>query len=224
MASELIDLRKEQEATLARPRMKYGLLAKLLFVGMDLLYGRKATLRKMRVLEILARIPYQAWEVRQYRRLDSRFDHDQYRVPAEEVLQWGRDAQDNEYWHLLLLREKMKQDGIGLSWFWDHFVPWAAVLQYRAASGLLALISIRAAWQLNAEFEDHAEHEYAQFVKEHPEMESQEVASDLVHDGRGPEDGRYANWADVFRRVGLDEREHSQASVKQLERGLKAPS
>ena len=223
MVSEGIDLRKEHEATLARPRMKCGLLARLLFVGMDLLYGRKATLRKMRVLEILARIPYQAWEVRQYRRLDSRFDQDAQRVPAEEVLQWGRDAQDNEYWHLLLLREKMKQDGVGLSWFWDRLVPWAAVLQYRAASWLLALVSIRAAWQLNAEFEDHAEHEYAQFVEEHPELESQEVVSDVVHDGRGPEGGRYGSWADVFRRVGLDEREHSEASLRQLRRGLKAP-
>ena len=224
MTTEGIDLRREQEATLARPRMKYGLLARLLFVGMDVLYGRKATLRKMRVLEILARIPYQAWEVRQYRRLDGSFDQDRLRVPAEEVLQWGRDAQDNEYWHLLLLREKMKQDGLALSWLWDRLVPWAAVLQYRFASWLLALVSIRAAWQLNAEFEDHAEHEYAQFVQEHPELDSQQVVSELVHDGRGPDDGRYPSWADVFRRVGLDEREHSQASQRQLQRGLEAPS
>ena len=50
-------LKKEQEKTLAAPRMRYGLLARLLFVSMDLLYGRTKTLAKFRVLEIIARMP-----------------------------------------------------------------------------------------------------------------------------------------------------------------------
>ena len=35
-------LKQEQEKTLAAPRMRYGLLARLLFVAMDLLYGKEA--------------------------------------------------------------------------------------------------------------------------------------------------------------------------------------
>ena len=42
--------------------MTYGLLARLLFTAMDLLYGRKRTLSKFKVLEVIARVPYQAWE------------------------------------------------------------------------------------------------------------------------------------------------------------------
>jgi len=34
-------LKEEQRQTLAGPRMRYGFLARLLFVSMDLLYGRK---------------------------------------------------------------------------------------------------------------------------------------------------------------------------------------
>jgi len=55
-------LRVEQDKTLAAPPIKYGLLAKILFVVMDLFYGRKRSWNKFKVLEIIARVPYQAWE------------------------------------------------------------------------------------------------------------------------------------------------------------------
>src|SRR4026207_718618 len=55
-------LKQEQQKTRASTRMRYGFLARLLFVSMDLLYGRKKTLSKFKVLEIIARVPYQAWE------------------------------------------------------------------------------------------------------------------------------------------------------------------
>ena len=71
-----IDLRKEQEATLARPRLKYSPIARLMFWSMDSAYGKKTTLPKIKFLEILARIPYQAWEIRQYWRLTSGFSED----------------------------------------------------------------------------------------------------------------------------------------------------
>jgi hypothetical protein len=43
--------RQAQQATLASPRMQYGLLARLLFMTMDLVYGRKKTFSKFKVLE-----------------------------------------------------------------------------------------------------------------------------------------------------------------------------
>ncbi|HET7876152.1 MAG TPA: hypothetical protein VFN71_11590 [Methylomirabilota bacterium] len=60
LASE--ELRREQERTLAAPRMRYGPLARLLFLSMDLFYGRRRRLSKFKVLEVIARVPYQAWE------------------------------------------------------------------------------------------------------------------------------------------------------------------
>jgi DNA-directed RNA polymerase specialized sigma24 family protein len=38
--------------------------ARALFCGLDLFYGRRRTLEKFRVLELIARVPYQAWEQR----------------------------------------------------------------------------------------------------------------------------------------------------------------
>ena len=55
-------LRREQERTLAAPRRRYSFLARFLFTGMDLVYGRRRTYSKFKVLELIARVPYQAWE------------------------------------------------------------------------------------------------------------------------------------------------------------------
>src|SRR5690242_15815898 len=56
------ELREEQARTLATPRRRYGPPARLLFALLDLFYGRKRTLSKFKVLEVIARVPYQAWE------------------------------------------------------------------------------------------------------------------------------------------------------------------
>src|SRR4029078_9274199 len=56
-----LQLRAEQQRTLDTPRRRYSIAARVLFLGMDLLYGRKRTLSKFRVLEIVARVPYQTW-------------------------------------------------------------------------------------------------------------------------------------------------------------------
>lgn len=57
-----LDLKAEQEKTLAAPRHKYSLLAWFLFLFIDLFYGRRRTFSKFKVLEVIARVPYQAWE------------------------------------------------------------------------------------------------------------------------------------------------------------------
>lgn len=212
----IVDLLKEQEATLKRPRRKYCFFARVLFLSMDVLYGRKTTLPKIRFLEILARIPYQAWEIRQYWKLNKGFRNEKIRHTAEDIITWGRHAQDNEYWHLISAREKMKQNKIRDNWFWYYFVLPIAVFKYTMFSRLLAFFSIKTAWRLNADFEDHAEHTYMQYIKDNPQLENEKVDSELVHDGRGPDNGRYPSWADVFRRFGLDEREHMMESLKRI--------
>lgn len=61
----------------------------------------------------------------------------------------------------------------------------------------------------NAELEDHSEHEYAQFVEEHPEWEHQPVKNDLME-----EHLNFGSWADVFRRICLDERDPMNMSFR----------
>ena len=57
-----VNLKREQDKTLGVPRKKYGLLAGMLFGTMDLVYGRGKSLSKFKVLEVIARVPYQSWE------------------------------------------------------------------------------------------------------------------------------------------------------------------
>lgn len=201
------DLKKEQQATLTRPRYRYSLASKGFFLSMDLVAGKKMTLAKARVLEILASIPYRAWEIRQYGRLTRHHDDETLVRQARSIMRWGREAQDNEYTHLLVIQEKMKEDGLKKPWY--LFRPLTAVMVafYIVFTRLMAYFHIRRAFLFNAEFEDHAEHEYAELVRQHPEWETQPVGRSVVQ-----EYGRFDSWADVFRRISLDERDHRNSS------------
>lgn len=202
-----IDLIREQQSTLKRPRMHYSWIAKLFFWGMDLLTGRSITFSKAKLLETLACIPYREWEFRQYANITKYFQRLKAVQQSQAILAWGRVAQDNEYWHLLVLHEKMKEDKIKDAWYIAYPVRVFMVMVYVALSRVIAFIHIRSAFYFNAQFEDHAEHVYAQFVQEHPELEKQEVKSPLVK-----EYANLSNWADIFRRIGLDERDHMNNS------------
>ncbi|MFO7908395.1 MAG: alternative oxidase [Pirellulaceae bacterium] len=207
MSSGTVDLKKEQEASLLRPRYPYSLSARFFFASMDLLVGKKTTLAKTKLIELLASIPYRAWEHRQYVRMTRRYASWDFVRRAFSVMNWSREAQDNEFHHLLVIEEKMKEDGVKNPWFLFPPIPWAMCMSYALMCYLTALFSIRRAFRFNGEFEDHAEHVYAQFVKDNPQWEDEPVRSERVDIY-----GQFDNWADVFRRIGLDERDHMNAS------------
>jgi len=207
MATNQIDLKNEQQATLARPSLNYSLLARLFFRAFDLLTGSRTTLSKLKLLELLAAVPYRAWETRQYQALTRSFADGERTRQGLQLVSWARNAQDNEYRHLLLLHEKTAADHLPDPWFLNPALVGAMVLSYRLFAWALAKIALRRAILFNAEFEDHAEHVYAEFVREHPELEGQLVASPLAQAY-----GEFASWADLFRRVSLDERDHRNSS------------
>ncbi len=209
MSDGKVDLRQEQAATLSRPRMTYLPMARMLFRAMDAAYGKELTYPKVRMLETLARIPYQAWETRHYSLLSTRHKDLAEVERAEKVIGWGRSAQDNEFWHLLVIEEKMRQEGMREGRFWEAMAPRLACFKYAWFCRILARLNLRRAFYLNAEFEDHAEHEYMHFVATHPELERQKVEGDVIQ-----KFGPFDSWADVFRRIGLDEREHMNNSFR----------
>jgi IS5 family transposase len=69
MGQTKLDLKREQHASMARPRYEYSLAARCFFLAMDLVTSRKTTLAKTKLLEMLASIPYREWETRQYGRM-----------------------------------------------------------------------------------------------------------------------------------------------------------
>ncbi|HUU40160.1 MAG TPA: alternative oxidase [Desulfatiglandales bacterium] len=203
----MIDLKKEQKASLARQRYQYSFIAKIFFFKMDILTGKKITLAKAKLLETLASIPYRVWELRQYGGLTRKYKDEAFVQKARKIMLWGREAQDNEYWHLLVINEKMKEDNVKDPWYLNPIVSFLMVSTYILMSRILAIFNISRAFLFNAEFEDHAEHVYARFVEDHPEWDTQPVNSSLVK-----EYGNFKTWGDVFRRIGLDERDHMNNS------------
>jgi hypothetical protein len=206
-APEPIDLRKEQELSLQRPVYHYSLAARFFFGTMDLVTGKKTTLAKTKLIETLASIPYRSWEIRQYARMTRGYKKDPLVQEADEIMHWGRDAQDNEFWHLKIINEKMRQDGVKDPWYLIPVIPFIMVTVYVVLTRMMALLNIRRAFLFNAEFEDHAEHTYAAFVADHPEWDEQPANTPLADEYPG-----LKTWGDVFRRIMLDEREHMNAS------------
>jgi hypothetical protein len=202
-----IDLKKEQQAARARPRYPYSAVARIFFVSMDMLTGKKTTLAKAKLVEILAPVPYRAWERRERRRVTRHQEDGELGHEAGAIMRWGKEAQDNEHWHLLLIGEKIREDSAKEAWYLSPPLPSLMVAPYALLTWAMARVGIRRAFLLNAEFEDHAEHTYAQMVQDHPEWEDQPVESAVVQGY-----GSFRSWADVFRRIGLDERDHMNNS------------
>jgi ubiquinol oxidase len=204
------ELLAAQQQTLATPRRRYGIPARLLFTTMDLLYGRQRTLSKFKMLELIARVPYQSWEQVAYVAVTHVHRDPDFARRVHERIAESRVQQDNEQWHLLILEELVARSGrreSQLRYFW---VPQAIAFGYYQLSWLLYVIRPMWSYRLNADFEDHAEHEYMEFVAEHPGWETEPFESAFSDDY-----GRFHSLADLFRQIGHDERVHKQESLAQ---------
>ncbi len=210
---EQLDLEKEQERTLSTPRRSYGFLASFLFVTMNLFYGRKRTLSKFKVLEVIARVPYQAWEHVAYIAMTHTYNEPHFARRIFEFVKESRHQQDNEQWHLLILEEMTQRNKIRENFFLYRIVPQFLAFFYYHVSWVLYVIKPAWSYALNADFEDHAEHEYMEFVEDNLELEKIPFESDFKEDY-----GNFKSLADLFRRIGLDERIHKEESLSRIER------
>ena len=204
-------LRVEQDKTLAAPPIKYGLLAKILFVVMDLFYGRKRSWSKFKVLEIIARVPYQAWEHVAYIAITHSYEDRDFARRIFDRVQEARHQQDNEQWHLLILEEWIHRQHIPEMFFLHRIVPQVIAFFYYQISWLLYVIKPSWSYRLNVEFEDHAEREYMLFAWEHPELEAEPFESDFKKDY-----GDFPMMADVICQIGFDERMHKEESMMKM--------
>lgn len=207
------DLKSEQEKTLATPRMRYDLLARLLFLGMDVFYGRARRLSKFKVLEVIARVPYQSWEHVAYIAMTHTYGEPNFARRIFDFVAEARHQQDNEQWHLLILEEMTHRQGVKEGFIRYRLLPQLMAFFYYHISWLLYVIRPGLSYHLNACFEDHAEHEYMEFVRENPALE--ELPFESVFE---KEYGCFATQADLFRRIGLDEREHKEESLTRIDK------
>jgi hypothetical protein len=204
-------LREAQRQTLGEPRRRYGVLAKALFALMDIVYGKGRTLPKFKVLEVIARVPYQAWENVGYVAITHTSSRPPFARRVFQRVEASRDQQDNEQWHLLILQELIWVQGQREGFVRYKLLPQVIAYAYHRISWLLYVIRPAWSYSLNADFEDHAEHEYALFVQENPALEYQR------YDGLfSAEYGSFDSLADLFRQIGHDERMHKEESIASI--------
>jgi ubiquinol oxidase len=197
----------EQRASAVSPRRHYSLSARALFTIMDRLYGEGRTLEKFRVLELVARVPYQAWENVAYVAVTHTARQPGFARRVFNRVRSARWEQDNEQWHLLIMEELTAQRDERSGFVRGRIVPQILAFVYYQLSWLMYVVRPAWSYRLNADFEDHAEHEYAALVDEHPEWET------VHYEGQFTQDfGAYASLADLLRQIGYDERLHKEES------------
>jgi ubiquinol oxidase len=205
-------LAAEQARTLATPRRRASPAAALLFATMDLLYGKQRTFAKFRVLEVIARVPYQAWEHVAYVAVTHRYSEPRFARRIFDRVAESRRQQDNEQWHLLILEELLHEEGRREPYIRYRLIPQVIAFAYYQLSWLLYVVKPAWSYRLNADFEDHAEHEYALFVAENPSL------TERPYDGLFAEEyGRFDTLADLFRQIGYDERMHKLESLEAMD-------
>lgn len=177
---------------------------------MDRLYGQERTLEKFRVLELVARVPYQAWENVAYVAVTHTASRPGFARRVFNRVRTSRLEQDNEQWHLLIL-EELTANEPRRSFVKSRLIPQILAFAYYQLSWLMFSISPAWSYRLNADFEDHAEHEYAQLVDEHPEWNDRPYESEFAADL-----GTYDSLADLFRQIGYDERLHRLESEARM--------
>lgn len=201
----------EQERTLAAPRLRAGISARLLFASMDLIYGRRAGLRKFRVLEVVARVPYMAWEQVGYVAITHTHSRPDFAREIHDEVTSVRAQQDNEFFHLLILEELLQRRGVKMRLIRDRVIPQVLAWAYYQLSWVLYALKPRWSYALNAQFEDHAEHEYMGYVADHPELDDEPWVTHFRADY-----GDHATVADVLRAIGVDERHHKDESLERI--------
>ena len=206
-----MELRAEQAVTLRRPRRRYGIPARALFLTMDLVYGRTRRISTFRVLEVVARVPYQAWESVAYVAETHTYASPTFARRIQDRVEEARHQQDNELWHLLILEEMLNRSGHRSRLLRDRVLPQVLAFIYYQISWLLYVVRPAMSYRLNADFEDHAEHSYMEFVRDHPDLDDAPWESEFATDY-----GHHDNVAELLRRIALDEREHKESSEKRM--------
>ena len=136
------------------------------------------------MLELIARVPYQAWEQAGYSAITHHCAQVGFARRVFDRVRECRSQQDNEQWHLLIIEELLLEEPSPADYGWlrSWLIPQiTAFIYYQLSFGLYV---VRPDWsyRLNADFEDHAEHEYMELVAEHPEWETVPWESTLAAD------------------------------------------
>jgi ubiquinol oxidase len=210
-------LRGAQRETLTAPRMRRDPITAVLVAVVNLIYGRRGSLAKFKVLELLAPLPYQSWERAAYRALTRFHRNTALTRRVFDAMVAARAQQDNEAFHLLILSELLDEGNVRQGFFRYRLLPRLLAAPYRLLCWTLLVVRPAWSYRLNASFESHAEQEYMAFVAEHPELEVEPALSAAAADY-----GFVGSVADLLRQIGHDERIHKMESLDAHARAIES--
>lgn len=138
-----------------------------LFVGSgNLLYGRKPSYQKFKAIEVIARIPYESWEVASYTLLTWFYSNEKRAIELAKTSRFSRMAVDNETLHVVLMSQIVKR--LRCETFIRHtLIPLIFAFFYFWTLYILYMFSRRSSLELNFLFENHAFEQYQEFLDTH---------------------------------------------------------
>ncbi len=196
-----------------RPGIVPRLLGYLLVGSGNIVYGKKPCYAKFKAIEVIARIPYQSWEVATYTLLTGLYANEDRAIELTKTSQFSREAQDNETMHVVVISHIVKR--LKCEGFFRHvFIPLLFAFFYFWTLYVLYMLSRKAALELNYIFEDHAYHQYQEFLTRDGErLRDTPILSDfLAYYGRNPR-SEY----EFFESVRNDELIHRNRSIRELQ-------
>ncbi|MDE1919116.1 MAG: hypothetical protein KGH56_00250 [Patescibacteria group bacterium] len=139
------------------------LLGSLLIHSGTFVYGRKPSYAKLKAIEVIARIPYQSWEVAAYTILTALYSDERRAIELAKLNAFSRVAQDNETMHVVVISQIVER--LGCQGFFRHtFIPFLFSFFYFWMLYFLFILSPRSALDLNYLFESHACAQYQEFL------------------------------------------------------------
>ncbi len=183
----------------------------LVFAG-NLVYGKKPSYGKFQAVEVIARIPYQSWEMMSYLFLTAMYANEEKAIELTKRKQFSRVAQDNETMHVVVITQLAKEENqTGFIRF--YLIPLLFALFYFLISALLYLVSKKSSLELNYMFESHAYEQYSRFIEENKEKLKQKNIHSRFLDMYGR---KCANQYEFFMSVKNDELIHRNLSIENI--------
>ncbi len=196
-----------------KPSLIPRILGWLLVTSGNLVYGFRPSYEKLKAVEVIARIPYQSWEVAAYTLLTSFYGDEARAIKLAKTSAFSRSAQDNETMHVVVITQITKK--LKCTGFIRHtLIPLVFAFFYFCAVFLLYLFSRKAALELNFLFESHAYEQYSKFIELHEaRLRDTPIISDFLHFY-----GRECRTEfEFFSLVRNDELIHRNRSIRELE-------
>lgn len=217
LVKELMDPTLRAEYARAYDTYKPGFVAtflgRLLVFSGNLVYGKKPSYAKFKAIEVIARIPYQSWEVATYTLLTGLYANEAKAIRLTKTSQFSRQAQDNETMHVVVLAQIARRERC-TGPIRHTLIPLLFALFYFWTIYFLYVFSPRSALELNFLFESHAYRQYQEFLERDGErLRDTPVMSEfLAFYGRN-----VRSEYELFESIRNDELIHRNRSIRELE-------